>query len=639
MMVSDKELYELACKLGSARAAGRELGLSESLAKDHVRAYRHKHKLPPVKHPPKATPEELYNAAVKLGSVANAARHFDMPNATVKEVIRDYRFRHDLPAIKAPDPATPKELFDKAVETGSMRQAAQFYGMCPESTRAQIKAYCKEHKVPIPAGTSRNKTETVPIVFPSNQKIETGGIRRYVITSMHNNTPLHQDGFRSLKLAAEHIGAQLCIIPLLYKNPTLFNAAESLSVSWPAEALPFTIYDNITINEEWLIAGKLHIQATAARPLQGMQGFSKNRSCVVGHARLAWETRPTPPGRPAIRQITTGSISNPQYSDTKLGQLSEFHHTLGALLIETDGERTFVRHLRPSTSTGEFYDFEHKFGPSGYLGTDDSPLPAVVFGDLHEWFSIEKYLIWDFGRRYKPLQTFIHDAMDSFSISHHHEKDPLMRAAKRTLKMDRLEDELNSLGKFHTELSEAIGPAGQIVYVSSNHTEDHLLHWLRTKDWRQIDGNTTIHRYVLNAYMDHLENPAHAEEYVSTGRLPSILSLLMQRQGVDLSNASFPSVNDSVMVADIECGQHGHRGPNGTRGSMGGFQRSQCKMIVGHSHTPGMQDGIYAVGTSGGLKMNYNDGLSGWDVVHATVDQLGKRRLFNTVAGNYRLEQ
>ncbi len=523
-----------------------------------------------------------------------------------------------------------KKLHDYCEATGQEK---------PYTPTSEQKGYRRSGKKQSRARKAAPKPAPVPIEIPSKVQLKHEGKRRYVITSAHNNTPIHEGFFNSLLAYCKAKNAQLCVIPLLYRNPSLFVSAQQ-AVEWPDQIIPYSLHNDIEINDNWMIAGRLHIQATAARPLQGMQGYSKNRSAIIGHARIAWETRPTPPGSPAICQITTGSISLPQYSDTKLGQLSEFHHAQGALLIETDGERTFVRHLRPGGWDGAFYDFDDYYSPTNHafnlssLGA--SSIDAVVFGDLHQWFSPEQNLILDFCRRYKPLQTFLHDPIDAFSISPHHEHDPLMRAAKSSLGLNNLEAEVKSLIKFHEDLAKALDK-GEIVYVASNHT-DQIMRWMKGRNWQQMDKNTSIHRFILNQYMDAMENTQQAEMYVRTGELPSVLELLMRKYGATLENTRFPSINDSIQVHGVECGQHGHIGTNGTKGTPASFRNAQTKITIGHMHTPGIYDGVHVVGTSSALKMNYNNGLSSWMNVHEMIYSNGKRVLFNTVNGQYRLE-
>jgi hypothetical protein len=81
---------------------------------------------------------------------------------------------------------------------------------------------------------------------------------------------------------------------------------------------------------------------------------------------------------------------------------------------------------------------------------------------------------------------------------------------------------------------------------------------------------------------------------------------------------------------------HGHLGANGARGGLRGFSKLGVKTIVGHSHTPGIIEGAYQVGTSSHLKLEYNDGPSSWLNTHALVYPNGKRTLINIIKGKWR---
>src|ERR1700747_779723 len=365
-----------------------------------------------------------------------------------------------------------KNIYKTVLKEGSFRKAAEALGMCNKDVGRIVRAYCKENGLEVPSGKTVKDLE---VKFPDHAKVKTRGIQRFIITSAHNNTPLNMNFWKALKVAANHMNAQLCVIPLLYKNPSLFTKVQADAIHWPEEIKPYTIHRRIDINNDWMIAGELHIQATAARPLSSLQGYSQERSCVVGHARVCWESRATPSSKPPVRQITTGSISVPQYSDTKLGQLSRFHHTQAALLIETDGKSTFVRHLRPDAETGRFYDFDNLYSPTGFWCNVPDSVEAFVFGDLHEMFSPELGSILELAARYKPKYCFIHDAIDAFSISHHHEKDPFMKLAKMVIKKGSLRDEIKSLVTFHN-LIRTQSKGTQVVYVEPHHSHDNILY-------------------------------------------------------------------------------------------------------------------------------------------------------------------
>src|SRR5688572_17387181 len=62
-----------------------------------------------------------------------------------------------------------------------------------------------------------------PTVAPPIQKSRffrklTG--KRFLITAAQNNTEVHEAFFRTLLVAAEHLDAELIVVPYRYKNPT-----------------------------------------------------------------------------------------------------------------------------------------------------------------------------------------------------------------------------------------------------------------------------------------------------------------------------------------------------------------------------------------------------------------------------------
>src|SRR5690606_34189370 len=94
--------------------------------------------------------------------------------------------------------------------------------------------------------------------------------------------------------------------------------------------------------------------------------------------------------------------------------------------------------------------------------------------------------------------------------------------------------------------------------------------------------------------------------------------------------------DESCQIGGIEVGYHGDKGPNGSRGSIKGFGKIGAKTIIGHSHTPGIKDGVYQVGTSSRLRLEYNSGPSGWLHCHACIYQNGKRSLINVIGTEWR---
>ena len=90
------------------------------------------------------------------------------------------------------------------------------------------------------------------------------------------------------------------------------------------------------------------------------------------------------------------------------------------------------------------------------------------------------------------------------------------------------------------------------------------------------------------------------------------------------------------MLASYECGMHGNRGPNGARGSIRNLRRIGVKTITGHPHSPGEDEGCTQVGTSTGLRLEYNAGPSSWHQAHCAVNDDGKKQLIFIIDGKYR---
>jgi hypothetical protein len=165
------------------------------------------------------------------------------------------------------------------------------------------------------------------------------------------------------------------------------------------------------------------------------------------------------------------------------------------------------------------------------------------------------------------------------------------------------------------------------VIVASNH-DDFLRRWLANQDWRT--------------------DPENAEFYLETA-----LAMVRQASGFSVSAEAFsPFVhwvsasrvdrvrclapNELFTLANVELGMHGDVGPNGARGSIRNLRRVGAKSIVGHSHSPGIDEGCYQVGTSSRLRLGYNRGPSGWMHAHVVLLANGKRQLIVMQNGKWR---
>jgi len=108
----------------------------------------------------------------------------------------------------------------------------------------------------------------------------------------------------------------------------------------------------------------------------------------------------------------------------------------------------------------------------------------------------------------------------------------------------------------------------------------------------------------------------------------------MQQLGAD--NVRCLEANESFTIAGIECGMHGDRGPNGSRGTLDNLSRLGVKINSAHSHTPGIRAGNYQCGTSSYRRLSYQKGPSSHLNTHTVIYASGARSLISIIKGRWK---
>jgi hypothetical protein len=157
------------------------------------------------------------------------------------------------------------------------------------------------------------------------------------------------------------------------------------------------------------------------------------------------------------------------------------------------------------------------------------------------------------------------------------------------------------------------------VIVDSNH-HDFLARWVLRHDWKHDPRNARFYLETAMAMLASARMTGHGAEYDDP------FAYWVKKLGIG-DGVKMLGADESYTLAGIECGMHGHRGPNGARGSLKNLSRLGSKVITGHSHTPGIEEGHYQVGTSTPLRLEYTHGPSSWLNTHCVVYATGKRSL------------
>lgn len=518
-----------------------------------------------------------YQAGMSMRAVGNK---YGVDNTTVMKALDKWGIprRSSDPITKYPVPVI-LEAYDRlgsihavCVETGA------HHGVVEKAIRSRSKA-------------DKSITDPTPGVKPS----KVANLKRFVVTSALNNCDIHLSFLRSLQNFCATENAQLLVIPVAYKNISLFDT--NYEPEWPAELSEYYITGDVELSSNLVIMGSMRIQATAARPLQGTQGISKGRSAIFGHPRLALETVPTPMNKLPLVYMTTGTLSQANYSNTKAGRLGEFHHNPGAVVIETDGHKFWWRHIHPD-KFGHFIDIDKQYGPDGSV-FPAPPAEAVIVGDVHVGFddiAVVSAVMGDLVRSTHARNVILHDLLDFFSASHHHVNNNVLRVLKAARGRDSVYSELKMVASW---LDEYCYEGTQYHIIRSNH-HDHLDRWLNTNS-AQVDAENLWLWHHLNAQqmkeaLDIAKSAAFAEIWGVTSAFELAMGALCQPD--TLKRFSFADDKSPLEFCGIDCSNHGDKGPNGTRGSRASFARVQRKTFIGHSHSPGIHDGCYQVGKS-----------------------------------------
>ena len=456
------------------------------------------------------------------------------------------------------------------------------------------------------------------------------GIKRYVITAAQNATPVNVAFLASLLGYCKHTGAQLLVVPYRYKNPTSLWSKKAENDDWWAPELAPYLYDKrLKLNKHLTLLGDIKTQPTAVMPLMGFESITGPSSAILAHPKLELMTVPTPQAKLPKLLTTTGAVTMRNYSPTKAGKKGEFHHTFGACVVEIDGSAFHIRQLN-AVKDGSFMDLRHEY--SGMTVRDTQGVEALIMGDTHEEFIDPGVVAATFGcpkgivHALRPAYLVWHDIHDGYARNHHHRDNPFIEYAKHHAGMNNVERALDQTFAFVDKHSPAWC---ENVFVASNHP-DVLARWVREANPKTDPVNCVFWARTFEAMMLGSKMGESGAQTID----PFVY--WAKKKLKCAHRTKFLGRDESFRVKDIELSYHGDQGANGARGSRKSFSRIGERTVIGHSHSPGITEGAYQVGTSSRLTLEYNRGPSSWLHTHCVIYSNGKRSLINIIDGKWR---
>ena len=451
-------------------------------------------------------------------------------------------------------------------------------------------------------------------LFETAKKKVTEDKQTFLISWAQNATPIHKNFMKNLKAYAKDLDAGIHIIAGRYSNPTSVFTDKDKDW-WSPEVVPYLDAARHNLHKYLQVLSDIKIPPTGSTPLSGLNSVTGLESCIVGHPRQQVKSLPILVGYPHKLLLSTGAATVANYTDSKSGKKGEFHHSIGFIIVELDGENFHIRQVS-ADDNGNFYDL-YKRVKNGDVLENVEGAEAAVLGDIHIAHNDVKATAVSFKMldEMKPKSTMIHDIIDCESISHHEENDPFRIMQK----------EENGTGDLKKELEQMIlwvkdRLKYNLVIVRSNH-DDFLDRWLKTVDWRRARNKRM---FLFGAQI--LANEKVAQD-------KGVISFLLEDAFGDQIKTL--GLDDSYRILGWELGVHGHVGANGSRGGHNQYKNMNTKMISGHTHSPMRGDGHMCVGTNSKLRVGYNKGASSWMHANALIYPDGKAQLIYIVGGKY----
>lgn len=489
-----------------------------------------------------------------------------------------------------------------------------------------------------------------------------GKIARHLFTCAQNNTDLHEDFWTNLLALAEHYEADIHVSRFAYIKSGLgargdkaeaFAHAMNQGGAKGADKEEFDDYlhfderldpylsdERVEVAPGLVWCGEMNILPTAVRPLSGMESYTGRKSAVFPHTKIAMESVASMKEDATKFNYTTGAVTMRNYIHRKAGFKADFHHCYGALLVEVDSNGTWFCRQLNGDSEGTIYDLDVRVA-DGKVTTGNRVM-SITWGDSHgvRRDRVVEALAKLMLRKLRPFHQIFEDLLDFWSQNHHERKDPFKRFEKFIKNRADVHDEVWETFEYLAGMVGAAPTDCNTVVADSNH-DRALERWLREADWRHDPQNMIFYMESalakLRALRDGRDFHMLAHWWDEWLDYDPALGLRADLDGF----VQFLDEDESYIICPdagggIECGIHGHLGPNGRRGSIEAFARMGRKANIGHSHIAGIRDGIYQAGTSSLLDLGYNSGPSSWSRSMVVTYQNGKRAIVTMFNNKWR---
>jgi len=468
-------------------------------------------------------------------------------------------------------------------------------------------------------------------------KPPTHKIERYFITSAQNNTNVDKQALETVKHWCKVNDATLIVLPVRY-NPDMLSEED---IVYSNLIKPYLINDDIIINDEIALYPSIKILPTAITPLTSLAQISKGISAIFASPKMHMESL-VKVSKDAINRFnfTSGSITIPNYGNSKAGSKAKFYHSIGGVIIEcsTLTKETHTRQVQIDNN-GVFIDIGTMY--NGNKPPVSVRASAMVCGDVHVPFNDDGVLYNAYlsenslVKTTKPEKIVLHDIMD-FRVKSHHStgnaiEGYLIGNSGLTM-MDEVKQSITFIKNVATMTDE-------VIVVDSNH-HNHLGQYLEKCLSKGISDTRNAKEILYMQLMlleeiDSIQSELDTDSAKCDIKIPDAFGLLIR----DINGVKVLGADDSYFIEDYLISSHGHAGMNGSRSMTAISKHSTSKLVSAHTHSAKLIDGHVIVGTQSNLNRNYTKGFSTWSHTDCLLHKNGKPQLitYNYDTKNFRV--
>jgi len=522
--------------------------------------------------------------------------------------------------------------------SGSAAAVARILGC----SRALVDSRAKKMKLKKLSGGQIEETPVFKKPLPQK-----GGVKRYIITSAQNNTPIHEKFWYAIQQLADHYDAEILIGTFTYNQNRFGKMAvkrgtvkEHQSELWYAPELEGYLPEKeqkVQLAPGLVWCGNMNILPTNVDPLSGLETYTHRESSIFPHAKVAMRSVATMQGEGAKLMYTTGAVTLRNYIQKKEGQKAEHHHRYAALVVEVnDKGNWWVRQIGISNKGGVVQDLDVVVNEAGVV-TEGNKIEAVTWGDLHATW-VDPVVVEASHRmldELRPSYQFLHDVLEGVSINRHviaKGPDPHYAFNRWLRGLHRVDEEFKQTASV---IASYLRPWCKTVIPDSNHDGWWIKSWLAKYDYRYDPANAEL---FLALQLFTYKEIRRLTDAGLNHKQVNLLEHVLKLNGLDpnqvkclLPDESFKTCKDK-----IENGMHGHLGPNGSRGTHNSLSTIGRRANTAHEHYCGIYNGLYVAGHSTKDNWSYQYGPSAGSHSHIVTYPNGMRAIITMWKGQYR---